>query len=140
MNVTPQLIEMDDRRKRAAETMRRVLLEEADAMTNFAGKLDGCLDAANLILNSAGPLIVSGIGKSGHVARKVAATFRSLGKPAIFLHPAEASHGDLGLILKGSVLLAISNSGETSEFSDLLHFCKLGLVEIHRELMIAAAR
>ncbi|MEM0950006.1 MAG: KpsF/GutQ family sugar-phosphate isomerase, partial [Pseudomonadota bacterium] len=73
---------------------------------------------------SSGPLIVAGIGKSGHVANKIASTFRSIGKAAIFLHPGEASHGDLGLITEGSVLLILSNSGETNELSDLLAFAQ----------------
>jgi arabinose-5-phosphate isomerase len=67
---------------------------------------------------------VAGIGKSGHIGRKIASTFRSLGKPAVFLHAAEASHGDLGLLQPGSAALVLSNSGETSELSDVLHFCR----------------
>lgn len=70
------------------------------------------------------PIIVTGMGKSGHVGMKAAATFRSLGFPAHFLHPGEASHGDLGMIVDNSVVLAISNSGETRELSDILTFCK----------------
>ena len=67
-----------------------------------------------------GRVIVSGMGKSGHIARKIAATFASTGTPAHFVHPAEASHGDLGMVAKGDVLLVLSNSGETSELADIL--------------------
>src|SRR4051794_22686959 len=67
-----------------------------------------------------GRLVVSGMGKSGHVARKIAATLASLGTPALFVHPAEASHGDLGMIVAGDAVLALSNSGETAELADLV--------------------
>lgn len=104
---------------------RKVLLQEVKAIISYLDKEDPALNAAvDLIFKSRGPLIVSGIGKSGHIARKIASTFRSLGKPAAFLHAAEASHGDLGIIQPGSVVLVLSNSGETSELGDLLHYCR----------------
>jgi arabinose-5-phosphate isomerase len=115
-----------------AQTVARgVLLQEAKAIFSYLEKEDPALEAAtDLIFRSQGPLIVSGIGKSGHIARKIASTFRSLGKPAAFLHAAEASHGDLGIIQDGSVVLVLSNSGETSELSDLLHYCRAHDIEM----------
>ena len=103
---------------------RDALLCEASAITDYATTVGPEVSAAlDLIHSSRGPLIVAGIGKSGHIARKIASTFRSIGKPAIFLHAAEASHGDLGLVHPDSVVLILSNSGETSELSDLIHYC-----------------
>lgn len=77
-----------------------------------------------MIHATAGPLIVAGVGKSGHIARKIASNFRSLGKRAAFLHPSEASHGDLDIIHDDSVVLVLSNSGETTELADLLSYCR----------------
>jgi len=79
--------------------------------------------AAELIRNAKGRLIVTGLGKSGHIGRKIAATFASTGTPAFFVHAAEASHGDLGMIVENDCVLAISRSGETAELSDLLYHC-----------------
>ena len=76
--------------------------------------------AVELILNSKGHVVVSGIGKSGHVGRKISATLASTGTPSLFLHPAEAIHGDLGMVRQGDVVLAISNSGDTEEVIRLL--------------------
>ena len=102
-----------------------VLVSEADAIHAVIDETRETLAAAiNLIFQSSGPLIVSGVGKSGHIARKIASTFRSLGKSAAFLHAAEASHGDLGIIHDDSVVLVLSNSGETTELSDLLAYCR----------------
>jgi arabinose-5-phosphate isomerase len=108
----------------AAATVARVLAEEAAAVADFAHRAEACAAAAVLINGIRGPLIVAGIGKSGHIGRKIASTFRSLGKPAVFLHAAEASHGDLGLLQQGTAALVLSNSGETTELSDVLHFCR----------------
>jgi arabinose-5-phosphate isomerase len=80
--------------------------------------------AVETILAARGRVVVTGMGKSGHVARKVAATLASTGTPAFFLHPAEASHGDLGMIGVGDVVLAFSRSGETPELRDVIHYCK----------------
>ncbi|KUJ77274.1 KpsF/GutQ family sugar-phosphate isomerase [Ruegeria profundi] len=105
--------------------VRSALRAEAEAILNLpCESIEACAAAIERIHDSTGPLVVSGIGKSGHIGRKIASTFRSLGKPAIFLHAAEASHGDLGLVQQGSVVLVLSNSGETTELSDLLHYCK----------------
>ncbi|MEM9475044.1 MAG: KpsF/GutQ family sugar-phosphate isomerase [Pseudomonadota bacterium] len=104
----------------------RALLDEAAAITGFAEAMTpDVARAARMIHRSAAPLIVSGIGKSGHIANKIASTFRSIGKSATFLHAGEASHGDLGLIAEGSVVLILSNSGETTELSDLIHYCRV---------------
>lgn len=100
---------------------RRVLTTEAEALTLLAGALDESFAAAvELILGATGRVIVSGMGKSGHVARKIAATFASTGTPAHFVHPAEASHGDLGMLARGDVCLVLSNSGETPELADII--------------------
>ena len=102
-------------------TGRRVIRREAEALETLAEGLDGSFAAAvDLILNATGRVIVSGMGKSGHVARKIAATFASTGTPAQFVHPAEASHGDLGMVMKGDVALVLSNSGETPELADIV--------------------
>lgn len=95
---------------------RRVLHIEADAVAALAERIDDTfLAAVNLILACHGRVIVSGMGKSGHIARKIAATLSSTGTPAYFVHPAEASHGDLGMITREDVLIALSNSGESDE-------------------------
>jgi arabinose-5-phosphate isomerase len=104
-----------------ATTGRRVLRREAEALALLADALDGSFDAAvDLIMGATGRVIVSGMGKSGHIARKIAATFASTGTPAQFVHPAEASHGDLGMVMKGDVALMLSNSGETPELADMI--------------------
>lgn len=105
------------------ETARRVIRAEADALTTLADTLDTRLsDAVELILSAKGRIIISGIGKSGHIARKIAATLASTGTPAHFVHPAEASHGDLGMVMRGDVVLAISNSGEAPELANLIAY------------------
>ena len=102
-------------------TGRRVIRREAEALAMLADGLDGAFSAAvDLILRAEGRVIVSGMGKSGHVARKIAATFASTGTPAQFVHPAEASHGDLGMVMKGDVALVLWNSGETPELADIV--------------------
>ena len=106
-------------------TARRVILQEADALTALSATLDANFaDAVTLLLNAKGRVIVSGMGKSGHIARKIAATFASTGTPAHFVHPAEASHGDLGMMTRGDVVLVLSNSGETPELADLVAYTR----------------
>ncbi|MDE4172916.1 KpsF/GutQ family sugar-phosphate isomerase [Phaeobacter sp. PT47_59] len=106
-------------------TARQVVTDEARALDALAeGFDDRFADAVRLILEAKGRVIVSGIGKSGHIGRKIAATLASTGTPAHFVHPAEASHGDLGMLSKGDVVLAISNSGEAPELADLLLFTR----------------
>jgi arabinose-5-phosphate isomerase len=85
---------------------------------------DNFLKAVDIINDCKGKLIISGMGKSGHIANKIAATFASTGTTAIFVHPAEASHGDLGMISKDDVAILLSNSGETAELKDIIFFCK----------------
>lgn len=112
-------------RARAIETGRRVLCIEAAALEAFARALDdGFADAVDLIFRATGRVICSGMGKSGHVARKVASTLASTGTPAQFVHPGEASHGDLGMITERDVALVMSNSGETKELADIVAHCK----------------
>ncbi len=110
---------------KALELARRVLHIEADAVAALISRIDGdFLAALALILNCRGRVIVSGIGKSGHIARKIAATFASTGTPAYFVHPAEASHGDLGMITRDDVLIALSNSGESAELMAIIPIVK----------------
>ena len=98
---------------------------EQDAIAQIARQLDEkFLQAVELLLHCQGRVVVSGIGKSGHIARKVAATLASTGTPAFFVHPAEAAHGDLGMITRDDVLLAFSNSGETHELLSILPLVK----------------
>lgn len=102
-------------------TGRRVITREAQALGLLAETLDDSFaQAVEVILTARGRVIVSGMGKSGHIARKIAATLASTGTPAQFVHPAEASHGDLGMIMAGDVMLVLSNSGETPELADLI--------------------
>ncbi len=99
----------------------QVLKEEAQGIENLINTLDQrFIDAVNMILNSHGRVICTGMGKSGHVAKKVAATLASTGTPAFFLHPAEGVHGDLGMVTSEDIVLAFSNSGETGEIINLL--------------------
>lgn len=95
-------------------------LKDALAEPSFRTALDRAVEA---LARTEGRVIISGMGKSGLIGRKIAATMRSTGTPALFLHPGEASHGDLGLITPKDVVLAISWSGETSELGDILHYC-----------------
>jgi arabinose-5-phosphate isomerase len=102
-------------------TARRVIGIEAEALGLLAESLGESFAAAvAAILQARGRVIVSGMGKSGHVARKIAATLASTGTPAQFVHPAEASHGDLGMVTREDVALVLSNSGETPELSDIV--------------------
>ncbi len=105
------------------ETARRVLRIEADALISMADGLDGSFQrAVDLLLHAKGRVIVAGMGKSGHVGRKIAATLASTGTPAQFVHPAEASHGDLGMVTRDDVALMLSNSGETPELMSLIDY------------------
>lgn len=107
------------------DTARRVIAIEAEGMRQLAEELDDSFDRAiETLLNATGRVIVSGMGKSGHIARKIAATFASTGTPAHFVHPAEASHGDLGMMAQGDVALVLSNSGETPELADLVAYTR----------------
>jgi arabinose-5-phosphate isomerase len=106
-------------------TGRRVIRREAEALARLGDALDDSFARAlDLLMAAEGRVIVSGMGKSGHIARKIAATFASTGTPAHFVHPAEASHGDLGMVASGDVLIVLSNSGETPELADILAHAK----------------
>lgn len=110
---------------RLIATGRRVIGIEAAALADLAAGLGpGFAEAAARMLAARGRVIVSGMGKSGHVARKVAATLASTGTPALFVHPSEASHGDLGMITVDDVVLLLSNSGETPELADLIAYTR----------------
>ncbi len=109
----------------ALELARRVLAIEADAVRALIDRIDErFLDAVSLILGRGGRVVVSGIGKSGHIARKVASTLASTGTPAYFVHPAEASHGDLGMIQPDDIFIAISHSGESEELLRIIPLIK----------------
>ena len=120
-----QLPPGDKRTAKALELAKNVLRIEADAVARLIDRIDGgFLKAIELILGCRGRVIVSGIGKSGHVARKIAATLASTGTPAFFVHAAEAAHGDLGMITQEDVLIALSNSGEGEELLTIVPLVK----------------
>ncbi|WP_136442082.1 KpsF/GutQ family sugar-phosphate isomerase [Pacificoceanicola onchidii] len=107
-----------------SEIAREVLTTEASALTRLGSELPESFDAVvALLLGVQGRVIVSGMGKSGHVAGKIAATFASTGTPAQAVHPGEASHGDLGMITRNDAVILISNSGETRELADMIAHC-----------------
>ena len=109
----------------ALELARKVLAIEAEAITALIPRLDRqFLEAVDLILGCRGRVVVSGIGKSGHIARKIASTMASTGTPAFFVHPAEANHGDLGMIQRDDVLVALSYSGESAELLTIIPLIK----------------
>src|SRR5580658_4393585 len=112
-----------------AASAARTLAAEIDGLNALAAAMQTQLRApfaaaVEAILAARGRVVVTGMGKSGHIARKVAATLASTGTPAFFMHPAEASHGDLGMIAPGDVVLGFSWSGETPELRDVIHYCK----------------
>ncbi|MBS0561226.1 MAG: SIS domain-containing protein, partial [Proteobacteria bacterium] len=111
------------------EAARQVLRTEAAGLAALADALDDRLGRAVALLDGVpGRVVVTGMGKSGHVGRKIAATLASTGTAALFVHPAEASHGDLGMVLPGDAVLALSNSGETAELADIVaHARRFGL-------------
>ena len=103
------------------DTAQRVIRTEAAGLEALAQSLGPAfVQALELILAARGRVVVSGMGKSGHVGRKIAATLASTGTPAQFVHPAEASHGDLGMVTQGDVVIVLSNSGETPEIADIV--------------------
>ena len=109
---------------------RSVLAKEAAALVELEQTLDGSYVAAcsAICKDTVRQLVVTGLGKSGHIARKIAATFAATGTPAIFVHPSEAAHGDMGMIAKGDVLLVLSNSGNTPELQPVMTYAqKLGV-------------
>lgn len=107
------------------ESASRVLLLEAEGIRALADSLDDkFVEALDILSAVTGRVIVSGMGKSGHVARKIAATLASTGTPAYFVHPGEASHGDMGMIARDDAVVALSNSGNTQELNDLLEYTR----------------
>ena len=109
----------------ALDLAREVLEIEAAAITGLIARLDRNFQCAvDIILESRGRVIVSGIGKSGHIARKIASTMSSTGTPAYFVHPAEASHGDLGMVARDDIFIALSNSGESGELLAIVPLIK----------------
>ena len=123
---------------RSLDTARRVLRIEAEALTELLRRLDASFErAVDLLLPCKGRVVVIGMGKSGLIGRKIAATFSSTGTPSVFLHPAEAVHGDLGMLMREDVVLAVSYGGETEEIIALLETIKrLGL----RMIALTAAK
>ena len=108
------------------ERAAQVLQEESKAVLDLIETLDHRFEAAvELILASKGRVVCTGMGKSGHIARKISATLASTGTPALFLHPGEGVHGDLGMVTSDDVVLAFSNSGETGEVISLLPSLRL---------------
>lgn len=103
----------------------RTVNMEIDTIEKLRDGLDSTLtQALNLMQNAKGRIIITGMGKSGHIGKKIAASLASTGTPSFFVHPAEASHGDLGMITEDDVVIAISNSGESKELVDILNYCK----------------
>ena len=123
--VKPGAARAQDQRNADLAAAGRVLSYAADALNALAAGLDGeFIRAIDTMLAVKGRVIVSGMGKSGHIARKIAATLSSTGTPAYFVHPTEASHGDLGAIARQDILLLLSRGGETAELGDLLSYAK----------------
>lgn len=121
MSASPTALDLAELRAGA----RRVLDMEADGLRLLADSLDESFDRAVSLLHAvSGRIIVTGMGKSGHVGRKIAATLASTGAPSFFVHPAEASHGDLGMVTKADAVLALSNSGDTAELSDIIAYTR----------------
>ena len=107
------------------EAAKQAIDREVEALEMMKNELDGSLSKVlNLMQKTKGRVIVTGMGKSGHIGRKIAATLASTGTPSFFVHPGEASHGDLGMLTSNDVVLAISNGGESRELSDILMYCK----------------
>lgn len=107
------------------EIAKNVILEEAKSLEDLARNLPSQLsDCINHIIDTKGRAIVSGMGKSGHIAQKIAASLASTGTPAFYIHPGEASHGDLGMITEDDTVILLSNSGETKELFDTINYCR----------------
>lgn len=107
------------------ECAQQVIDREIETLVQLRDNLDASLtQALDLMQKTTGRVIITGIGKSGHIGKKIAASLASTGTPAFFVHPAEASHGDLGMITENDVVIAISNSGESKELINILNYCK----------------
>lgn len=128
------------------DTAKRVLEQEIEGLKALEDWLgDAFIQAVGVLFAAKGRVIVSGMGKSGHVARKIAATMASTGTPALFVHPAEASHGDLGMITRDDVVILLSNSGETVELKDIISYCGrfsiplIGMVRRKTSVLVTAS-
>src|SRR4051812_43539323 len=123
---------------------QRVLQTEVAAVVALQGRLgDSFVDACRLLHDCNGRVVVTGMGKSGHIANKIAATLASTGTPSFFLHPAEAGHGDIGMLTADDVVVAISNSGETAELLTILPVIKrlgIGLIVLTGRTQSTLAR
>lgn len=125
MTPAPAALFADSRTEQALRLARDTFQTEADALLALADRLDAHFaQAVQTLLQTRGRVVVMGMGKSGHIGRKIAATLASTGTPAFFVHPAEASHGDLGMVTAQDAVLAISNSGESSELTAILPVLK----------------
>ncbi len=103
----------------------KVISTEIDGLVSLKATINHeFCELLDIITNSKGRVIISGMGKSGHIAKKIAATFASTGTPSLFIHPGEASHGDLGMITKDDVVILLSNSGETFELKNIISYCQ----------------
>ncbi|MEE9272161.1 MAG: KpsF/GutQ family sugar-phosphate isomerase [Robiginitomaculum sp.] len=109
----------------AIETARRVIKVESEGLSALSKILNKSFEETTaLVKDISGHVVLTGVGKSGHVARKISATFASTGTPSLFVHPTEASHGDMGMITKNDCVIALSRSGETKELADITRYCK----------------
>ena len=121
----PNTLELKEASSTTLHAGRRVLRTEAEALFALADSLDGRFEqVVERLAQTSGRTVVTGMGKSGHIGRKIAATLASTGTPALYVHPAEASHGDLGMITGDDAVLALSNSGETPELADIVAYTR----------------
>jgi arabinose-5-phosphate isomerase len=121
----PNKVDSAGRSSAPLDAGRRVLRIEAEALLALAEALDGSFErAVERLAKTRGRTVVTGMGKSGHIARKIASTLASTGTPALYVHPGEASHGDLGMITQDDAVLALSNSGETAELADIVAYTR----------------
>lgn len=130
----------------ALAAAEKLLAKEIEGLQALYGVLDGTFEkVCGLLLGLKGRVVVSGMGKSGHIARKIVATLASTGTPAFFVHPGEASHGDLGMITEQDAVILLSNSGETAELADIIHYAKrhsiplIGIVRRKASMLVEAA-
>lgn len=130
----------------ALSAAQRLLTVEIEGLQALFGVLDSTFEkVCGRLLGLKGRVVISGMGKSGHIAKKIAATMASTGTPAIFVHPAEASHGDLGMITEQDAVILLSNSGETAELTDIIHYTKrhsiplIGIVRRKSSMLVEAA-
>src|SRR5690606_16681608 len=115
----------DPAASRTLDVARSVLRTESQALAAMADRIEDSFErAVDLLFAASGRIVATGMGKSGLVARKVASTLASTGSPALFVHPGEASHGDLGMLTHNDAVIALSNSGETVELADIVAHCK----------------